>query len=134
MITEYVESIMRKGLQRYAKEMKQSVTDIQLLIGWNVEEQKSNYKILSANAPSKSITFNEFLKVPFDILNREQLMIPVVSKTIERYSAELNCPSSVISIVVYLTPQEEDDDVVNLHLYKGSEGIKKVNLEQIVLQ
>lgn len=134
MITEYVESIMRKGIQRYAKETKQSVTDIQLLIGWNVDEQKSMYKILSANAPSKSITFNEFLGVRFDILNREQLIIPVVAKTIEKYSSEMSCSPNIVSIVVYLMPQEEDDDVVTLHLYKGSEGIKKVNLEQIVLQ
>jgi hypothetical protein len=134
MIAEYVEGIMRKGLQRYAKEIKSDVTNIQLLIGWDENSDSANYKILSANAPPKKITFNEFLKVPFDILSREQLVLPVVRKTLEKYSSETDCKPSEISIVVYLEPQEEDDDKVGLHLYKGSSAMKKVNLEQIMIQ
>lgn len=134
MITEYVESIMRKGLQRYAKETKNEITDVQLLIGWDSNENKATYKILTANSPSKKITFNEFLGVRFDILNREHLVMPVVDKTLQKYSAENNCAPSEMCIVVYLEPQEEDDDIVGLHLYKGSVGMKKVNLEQIIIQ
>jgi len=134
MIAEYVESIMRKGLQRYAKESKKEVSDIQLLIGWDDNGNSTNYKILTAQLPSKKVTFNEFLGVRFDILNREQLLIPVVQKTLDKYSSENNCKLSEISIVVYLEPQEEDDDKVGLHLYKGSSPIKQVNLEQIIIQ
>jgi len=133
MITEFVESTMRKGLQRYAKQTNQDLTDVQLLFAWDEVKQKSTYKLLSANAPSKIITFNEFLGIPYDLLSREQIVRQVVGKTIEKYSQELNCPSSIVTLVLYLIPQEEDDDTVKIHLYKGSEAVKEVKLEEIMI-
>ena len=44
MVAEYVKGIMQKGITRFAKELKRTNDEVQILIAWNAEEGRPRFK------------------------------------------------------------------------------------------
>jgi hypothetical protein len=123
MVAEYVKGIMQKGIARFAKELKRPNDEVQLLISWNTEEDKPQFK---------EITFNEVLGVKFDILNRGEIVNSFITQTMQNYSEELGCLKEQLFIVIALAEDAEGYDEVKLHLFKGNEKVKELQLEQLL--
>lgn len=131
MITDYVEKIMRNGIDHFSKELNRSNQEVQLLIFWDAEEEKPKYKKLVQGSSNEIVSFNQILNVRFDMMNREGICANFISKTLERFSKQLECPMTELFIVIHLEPNEDVDDV-KLHLYKKQNLIQELDLEQIL--
>ena len=131
MITDYVEKIMRNGIDHFSKELNKSNQEVQLLIFWDAEEEKPKYKKLVQGSSNEIVSFNQILNVRFDMMNREGICANFISKTLERFSNQLECPMTELFIVILLEPNEDVDDV-KLHLYKKQNLIQELDLEQIL--
>lgn len=131
MITEYVEKIMRNGINHFSQELSKSNQEVQLLIFWDAEEEKPKYKKLVQGSKSEVVSFNEILNVRFDMMNREGICGGFITKTLEKFSKELGCEMSELFIVIHLESSEEIEDV-KLHLYKNTEAVKEIELEEIL--
>jgi hypothetical protein len=82
--------------------------------------------------PNQDITFNDVLGVRFDILNREELVVDFITKTMESQAEELQCYKEQLYIVIALLEDEEGFDEVKLNLFKGNESIKELQLESLL--
>jgi len=130
MITEYVEKIMRNGINNFSQELNKSPQEVQILIFWDAEEEKPKYKKMVQGEKSEVVTFNQILNVRFDMMNREAICGNFITGTLQKYSKELSCEMSNLFVVIYLVDDEEKD--VRLCLYKNSEAIKEIELEEIL--
>lgn len=130
MITEYVEKIMRNGINNFSQELSKSPQDVQILIYWDAEEEKPKYKKMVQGEKSEVVTFNQILNVRFDMMNREAICGNFITGTLQKYSKELSCEMSNLFVVIYLIEDEEKD--VRLFLYKNSDAIKEIELEEIL--
>lgn len=130
MITEYVEKIMRNGINNFSQELSKSPQEVQILIFWDAEEEKPKYKKMVQGEKSEVVTFNQILNVRFDMMNREAICGNFITGTLQRYSKELSCEMSNLFVVIYLVEDEEKD--VRLFLYKNSDAIKEIELEEIL--
>jgi hypothetical protein len=132
MVAEYVKGIMQKGIARFAKELERPNDEVQLLISWNTEEDKPQFKKMVVDLPNQEITFNEVLGVKFDILNRGEIVNSFITQTMQNYSEELGCLKEQLFIVIALAEDAEGYDEVKLHLFKGNEKVKELQLEQLL--
>lgn len=130
MITEYVEKIMRNGINNFSQELNRNPQEVQILICWDAEEEKPKYKKMVQGEKSEVVTFNQILNVRFDMMNREAICGNFITGTLQKYSKELSCEMSNLFVVIYLVDDEEKD--VRLCLYKNSEAIKEIELEEIL--
>jgi ABC-type sulfate transport system substrate-binding protein len=130
MITEYVEKIMRNGINNFSQELNKSPQEVQILIFWDAEEEKPKYKKMVQGEKSEVVTFNQILNVRFDMMNREAICGNFITGTLQKYSKELSCEMSNLFVVIYLIDDEEKD--VRLWLYKNSDAIKEIELEEIL--
>ena len=132
MVAEYVQGIMQKGIARFARELKRPNEEVQLLISWNVEENRPRFKKMVEGLPNQDITFNDVLGLKFDFLNRGEIVNDFITKTLEAYSQELQCQKEHLFIVIAVIENDEGLDEVKLHLFKGSEKIKELQLETLL--
>jgi hypothetical protein len=134
MITEYVEKIMRNGINNFSQELNKSPQEVQILIFWDADEEKPKYKRMVQGEKSEVVTFNQILNVRFDMMNREAICGNFITGTLNRYSKELSCEMSNLFVIIYLTETNgnEDEKDVRLFLYKNSEPIKEIELEEIL--
>jgi hypothetical protein len=134
MITEYVEKIMRNGINNFSQELNKSPQEVQILIFWDADEEKPKYKRMVQGEKSEVVTFNQILNVRFDMMNREAICGNFITGTLQRYSKELSCEMSNLFVIIYLTETNgnEDEKDVRLFLYKNSEPIKEIELEEIL--
>ena len=134
MITEYVEKIMRNGINNFSQELNKSAQEVQILIYWDAEEEKPKYKKLVQGEKSEVVTFNQILNVRFDMMNREAICGNFITGTLQKYSKEFSCEMSELFVVIYLTETNgnEDEKDVHLFLYKNSQPMKEIELEEIL--
>lgn len=132
MVAEYVQGIMQKGIRNFAKQLKRPNDEVQLLISWNAEEGRPRFRKMVVDMPHQDITFNDVLGVKFDMFNREEMVRTFITKTMENYSEELDCPKEHLFILISLTENIEEQDELKLFLYKGNEQIKELHLEQLL--
>ena len=132
MVAEYVKGIMQKGIMRFAKELKRPNDEVQLLISWNAEESKPKLRKMVVYMPQQDITFNDVLGVKFDILNRGEIVNAFITQTMQTYSQELECNMEQLFILIALAEDAEGYDELKLHLFKGNEKIKELELEQLL--
>ena len=132
MVAEYVKGIMQKGIMRFAKELKRPNDEVQLLISWNAEESKPKFRKMVVDMTQQDITFNDVLGVKFDILNRGEIVNAFITQTMQTYSQELECNMEQLFILIALAEDAEGYDELKLHLFKGNEKIKELELEQLL--
>ncbi len=132
MVAEYVQGIMQKGIARFAKEMKRPNDEVQLLISWNADEGRPRFRKMVVDMPHQDITFNDVLGVKFDMWNREEMVRTFITKTMQTYSEELECYKEQLFIVIALLEDAEGIDQLKLHLFKGNENIKELQLQQLL--
>lgn len=132
MVAEYVQGIMQKGIRNFAKELKRPNDEVQLLISWNADEGRPRFRKMVVDMPHQDITFNDVLGVKFDIFNREEMVRTFITKTMQNYSEELECYKEQLFIVIALLEDAEGIDQLKLHLFKGNEMIKELQLEQLL--
>ena len=82
--------------------------------------------------PNQDITFNDVLGVKFDMFNRGEIVNNFITQTMQNYSEELECSKEQLFIVISLLEDSEGFDEVKLHLFKGNEKIKELQLEQLL--
>ena len=130
MINEYVEKIMRNGISHFAEQLQRPTADIQILILWDKDAGSVKYKKMVRDGESAFVKFNEILNVKFDLMNRESICGSFIENTLKKYSVEFSCDMSELFVVIYLLEQEEKD--VRLFLYRKSEAVKEIELEEIL--
>jgi hypothetical protein len=130
MINEYVQKIMRNGITHFAEQLEKSTADIQILILWDEENQQVKYKKMVRQGESVFVNFNDILNVKFDLLNRELICNNFIHNTLKKYSKEFSCEMSNLFVIIYLLEDEEQD--IRLYLYRNSEAIKEIELEEIL--
>ena len=132
MVAEYVQGIMQKGIRNFAKQLKRPNDEVQLLISWNADEGRPRFRKMVVDMPHQDITFNDVLGVKFDMFNREEMVRTFITKTMQTYSEELECYKEQLFIVIALLEDAEGIDQLKLHLFKGNEQIKELQLEQLL--
>ena len=130
MINEYVEKIMRNGITHFAEQLQKPTADIQILILWDKDTESVKYKKMIRGGESVYIKFNEILNVKFDLMGREGICGNFITNTLRKYSKEYSCEMSELFVVIYLMEEEEKD--IRLFLYRNSEAIKEIELEEIL--
>jgi hypothetical protein len=130
MINEYVEKIMRNGITHFAEQLQKPTADIQILILWDKDTESVKYKKMVRDSESVYVKFNEILNVKFDLMNREALCGNFITNTLRKYSNEFSCEMSQLFVVIYLMEDEEKD--IRLFLYRNTEAIKEIELEEIL--
>ena len=134
MINEYVENIMRKGITHFAEKENTDKANVQILILFD-EEVGIRYKKMIQGKPSEYVTFNQILNVKFDLMNREAICANFIGNTLHKFSQSLGCQMSSLYVVIYLVESEADNEQekdVRLYLYKNTEAIKEIELEEIL--
>jgi hypothetical protein len=132
MVADYVKGIMQKGIVRFAKELKRPNDEVQILISWNAEEGRPKFRKMVVDMPHQDITFNDVLGVKFDMFNRGEIVNTFITQTMQNYSEELGCYKEQLFIVIALLEDAEGFDELKLHLFKGNEKIKELQLEQLL--
>lgn len=132
MIQGYVEKIMRNGIANFAQQDKKSLTEVQLLVLWDAQEEKVKYKKMVRDQANEEVTFNQILNVKFDMMNREAICGNFISKTLDKYAQELNAPKSHLFVVIYLSSNDENNNELLLQLYNGGTSVKEIKLEEIL--
>jgi len=132
MVQEYVEKIMRNGISNFATEAEKTLTEVQILILWDAADEKVKYKKMVFGKENEEITFNQILKVKFDMMNREGICGNFISKTLDKYADELSVPKSHLFVVVLLTNNNMEDADLQLQLYNGGQSVKEIKLEEIL--
>jgi len=130
MINEYVEKIMRNGITHFAETLTKPTADIQILILWDSESKQVKYKKMIRGEESVFVKFNEILNVKFDLMNREAICGSFIETTLKKYAKEYDCEMSNLFVIIYLLEEEEKD--VRLYLYKNSDALKEIELEEIL--
>jgi hypothetical protein len=130
MINEYVEKIMRNGITHFAEQLQKPTADIQILILWDKDSDSVKYKKMVRGSESVYVKFNEILNVKFDLMNREAICGNFITNTLKKYSNQFSCEMSHLFVVIYLMEEEEKD--IRLFLYKNTEAIKEIELEEIL--
>jgi hypothetical protein len=130
MINEYVEKIMRNGITHFAEQLQKPTADIQILILWDKDSESVKYKKMVRGSESVYVKFNEILNVKFDLMNREALCGSFITNTLKKYSNEFSCDVSQLFVVIYHLEDEEKD--IRLFLYRNTEAIKEIELEEIL--
>lgn len=133
MIAEMVQGIMRKGIVRKAKEKNLETSQVQLIISWTGWEAGESlcYDIVTNTGEKERITFNQFLGVKFDMMNREGIMEAFTTKALAKYSEELGCPIDHLFVIICMEEEQEED--IKLYLFKGNEYIREIDLEKMLL-
>jgi len=130
MINEYVEKIMRNGITHFAEQLQKPTADIQILILWDKDTESVKYKKMIRGGESVYVKFNEILNVKFDLMGREGICGSFIANTLRKYSKEYSCEMSELFVVIYLLEEEEKD--IRLFLYRNTEAIKEIELEEIL--
>jgi hypothetical protein len=130
MINEYVEKIMRNGITHFAEQLQKPTADIQILILWDKDTESVKYKKMIRGGESVYVKFNEILNVKFDLMGREGICGNFIANTLRKYSKEYSCEMSELFVVIYLLEEEEKD--IRLFLYRNTEAIKEIELEEIL--
>jgi hypothetical protein len=130
MINEYVEKIMRNGITHFAEQLQKPTADIQILILWDKDTESVKYKKMIRGGESVYIKFNEILNVKFDLMGREGICGNFITNTLRKYSKEYSYEMSELFVVIYLLEDEEKD--IRLFLYRNTEAIKEIELEEIL--
>lgn len=130
MINEYVEKIMRNGITHFAEQLQKPTADIQILILWDKDTESVKYKKMIRGGESVYVKFNEILNVKFDLMGREGICGNFITNTLRKYSKEYSCEMSELFVVIYLLEEEEKD--IRLFLYRNTEAIKEIELEEIL--
>ena len=132
MVAEYVQGIMQKGIARFAKELKRPNDEVQLLISWNADQGKPKFRKMVVDTTHQDITFNDVLGVRFDMFNRGEMVNDFITKTLEEYSEELQCTKEQLFIIITLQENIDGLDQVKLHLFKGNQEIKELQLKTLL--
>ena len=129
MIADLVGNIMYKGIDRFSKQDNKPITEVQLLL--SSDSENTQYKKLLLGSDSKEITFNEILGIKgFDIMQREAICGSFINKTLKNFSEEMDCDIKSLFVLIYVMDEEATE--VELMLYKGSQIIRKLELQQIL--
>lgn len=133
MIAEMVQGIMRKGIVRMAQQRNLETSQVQLRISWAGPESGETlaYDVITNTGLKDRITFNQFLGVKFDMMNREGIMEAFTTKALVKYGEELQCPISHLFVIICLDEEAEED--IKLYLFKGKEFIREIDLEKMLL-
>jgi hypothetical protein len=135
MINDYVENIMRNGINNFAEELEISNKQVQIMILWSEEEERPKYKKITSTGVIEPITFNQILKVKFDLMNREFICANFIAKTLAKFSKELNCPMKELFVMICLEDVVEEEveiEAIKLYLYHKTKLIQPIVLEEIL--
>jgi len=121
---------MRNGITHFAEQLNKPTADVQILILWDAEENTIKYKKMVREGESDFVKFNEILNVRFDLMNREAICNNFIANTLKKYAIQFKCEMSNLFVVIYLIEDEEKD--IRLFLYKNSEALKEIELEEIL--
>ena len=134
MINEYVEDIMRNSIMRFAEQHEKREDEAQLLISWDNENDKPKYKKIVFGESNQEVELHEVLGTKKNIFNKpkEAMIDNFITNALHKYSEELECEPSQVFVLIYLELINEHEDVLKLHLYKGSVPIKEISLQQIL--
>ena len=134
MINDYVEDIMRNSVMRFAEQHEKREDEAQLLISWDDENDKPKYKKIIFEESNQKVELHEVLGTKKNIFNKpkEAMIDNFITNILHKYSEELECEPSQVFVLIYLELINEHEDVLKLHLYKGSVPIKEISLQQIL--
>ena len=134
MINEYVEDVMRNSIMRFAEQAEKKEDEVQLLISWDNENDKPKYKKIVFGESNQEVELYEVLGTKKNIFNKpkEAMIDNYITQSLHKFSEELECEPSQVFVLIYLELINEYDDVLKLHLYKGSVPIKEISLQQIL--
>jgi hypothetical protein len=134
MINEYVEDVMRNSIMRFAEQAEKKEDEVQLLISWDNENDKPKYKKIVFGESNQEVELHEVLGTKKNIFNKpkEAMIDNFITQSLHKFSEELECEPSQVFVLIYLELINEYDDVLKLHLYKGSVPIKEISLQQIL--
>jgi hypothetical protein len=134
MINDYVEDIMRNSVMRFAEQHEKREDEAQLLISWDDEKESPKYKKIVFGESNQEVELHEVLGTKKNIFNKpkEAMIDNFITNTLHKYSEELECEPSQVFVLIYLELINEHEDVLKLHLYKGSVPIKEISLQQIL--
>lgn len=121
---------MRNGITHFAQELNKPTADVQILILWDEDENIIKYKKMVREGESEFVKFNEILNVRFDLMNREAICNGFIANTLKKYAGQFSCEMSKLFVVIYLLEEEEKD--IRLFLYRNSEALKEIELEEIL--
>ncbi len=134
MINEYVEDVMRNSIMRFAEQHEKREDEVQLLISWDNEKGSPKYKKVVFGESNQEVELHEVLGTKKNIFNKpkEAMIDNFITQSLEKFSDEMGCEMSQVFVLIYLELINEYDDVLKLHLYKGSVPIKEISLQQIL--
>jgi hypothetical protein len=134
MINEYVEDIMRNSIMRFAEQHGKREDEAQLLISWDDEKENPKYKKIVFGESNQEVELHEVLGTKKNIFNKpkEAMIDNFITNALHKYSEELECEPNQVFVLIYLELINESEDILKLHLYKGSTPIKEISLQQIL--
>ena len=134
MINEYVEDIMRNSIMRFAEQHGKREDEAQLLISWDDEKENPKYKKIVFGESNQEVELHEVLGTKKNIFNKpkEAMIDNFITNALHKYSEELECEPNQVFVLIYLELINESEDILKLHLYKGSKPIREISLQQIL--
>ena len=125
---------MRNSIMRFAEQHEKREDEAQLLISWDDEKETPKYKKIVFGESNQEVELHEVLGTKKNIFNKpkEAMIDNFITNALHKYSEELECEPSQVFVLIYLELINEHEDVLKLHLYKGSVPIKEISLQQIL--
>ena len=119
---------------RFAEQHGKREDEAQLLISWDDEKENPKYKKIVFGESNQEVELHEVLGTKKNIFNKpkEAMIDNFITNALHKYSEELECEPNQVFVLIYLELINESEDILKLHLYKGSTPIKEISLQQIL--
>jgi hypothetical protein len=133
---DFIQSETRKLMysccERYAKANNNDLSDIQLILGLNVESEEPNtYKICESYVPKKELSIMEVLGVKIDFLGYSRLAPPFILKALVRFSQTKDIPLNKIMVMCVPSRNEKNKPDILLALYNGNDYVETITFSDL---
>jgi hypothetical protein len=129
-IVNETQKIFTKAIKRYAKDTggEEDFASILLRLEMIEEDKQVVYDYCYEGVEQKRSTIKEILNVKIDMKGYSVLVPPHIRKFLLDFETELGTED--VSVMIYLN--REDYDSVRFFLYKSTDFVREVYLEQLI--
>ena len=132
MITGIVKNTLHKALLDAAKAAKKDCNKVQILLSLDPNDNEDvHYSKIIEGEPVKRVAFLELLNIRIDMLGKEQMARPFISKSILKQAEDLKVKPEMVTILIYTTAEKASISDVNIHLINNSVPERALTFEEI---
>ena len=123
------EKILNQAISRFSKDFSCEQADLQIVFKLK-EDGDCGYSLHRKYKFERNLKFTDLLGVKIDFKGYSIFVPPYIKSALISFSKELNCATSEVFVMAFIG----NGSKINLWLYKSSNAIRTVTIEEICNQ